>query len=307
MPYEKLERRLRDGGIVVLDGGTGTELERRGIPMDPEAWCGSAALENVETLEEIHRDYIAVGADVITANTYASSRLMLEQAGLADQFETINRAAIGAAMSARKACGEPGVLVAGSLSHRSPMEFGAAVPDPERRPSNVAPTESATELAGLLKDAGCDLIVLEMMYDPDKLDAAFSASASTGLPVWAGFSARRGPDGSVLAFLPDRDVPFAELLSVLKRYDVTAAGIMHSQANVTGDALAVLRGVFDGPLLAYPDSGHFRSPKWIFEDVLAPAEFKDFASGWIDAGVQIVGGCCGLTPAHIEVLRAFKR
>jgi S-methylmethionine-dependent homocysteine/selenocysteine methylase len=307
MTYGKLEKRLRGGGIVILDGGTGTELERRGVPMDPEAWCGSAALENVGTLREIHQDYIGVGADVITTNTYASSRLLLNEAGLADQFETINRAAVGAAMRARAASGQPDILVAGSLSHRSPMEAGAAAPDPTRNPSEAVLAESATELARLLKDAGCDLIVLEMMYDPDKMGAVFSAAASTGLPVWAGFSVRRGADGSVLAFLPDRDIPFGALLEVLEHHDVAAAGIMHSQATVTGDALAILRRRFDGPLLAYPDSGYFKSPNWVFEDVIPPAEFKDFASGWIEAGVQIVGGCCGLTPAHIEVLRAFKR
>jgi S-methylmethionine-dependent homocysteine/selenocysteine methylase len=306
MTYEKLQKRLQDGGIVILDGGTGTELERRGVPMDPEAWCGTAALENVEVLVEIHRDYISAGADVITANTYASSRLMLEQAGLADRFETINRATVGAARRARKESGRKDVLIAGSISHRSPMKVGAAAPDPMRKPSAEALTETTAELAELLKEEGCDLIILEMMYDPDKLDAAFSAAASTGLPVWAGFSVRRGGDGSVLAFLPDHDVAFRELLSVLKRYDVAAAGIMHSQANVTADALAVLQSAFDGPLLAYPDSGYFKSPTWVFEDVIPPEEFHGFARAWIDVGLQIVGGCCGLTPAHIEVLGAFK-
>ncbi len=66
-----LERRLGDGGIAIFDGGTGTELERRGVPMDAEAWCGPATLEHLATLEAIHRDYIAAGADIITANTYA--------------------------------------------------------------------------------------------------------------------------------------------------------------------------------------------------------------------------------------------
>lgn len=307
MTYEKLEKRLLDGGVVILDGGTGTELERRGVPMDSEAWCGVAALENVEALEEIHRDYIAVGADVITANTYASSRLLLNEAGVADQFEVINRSAVGAAMRARTAAGQPDILVAGSISHRSPMEVGAAAPDPTRKPSGTALAEASNELAGLLKDAGCDLIVLEMMYDPDKMGAVFSAATSTGLPVWAGFSVRRGADGSVLSFLPDRDVPFTELLDVLKRHDVAAAGIMHSQPNVTGDALGILRRHFDGPLMAYPDSGYFKSPNWIFEDAIPPEEFKEFANEWIAAGLQIVGGCCGLRPAHIDVLRAFRR
>ncbi|MEJ2123156.1 MAG: homocysteine S-methyltransferase family protein [Alphaproteobacteria bacterium] len=86
MSYEDLKRRLADGGIVILDGGTGTELQRRGVPMDAEAWCGPASLEHLSILEAIHRDYIAAGADIITANTYASSRLMLGSAGLDERL-----------------------------------------------------------------------------------------------------------------------------------------------------------------------------------------------------------------------------
>ena len=60
--YAAIEARLAAGGLVVLDGGTGSELERRGVPMDADAWCGAIALEHRETLEAVHRDYIAAGA-----------------------------------------------------------------------------------------------------------------------------------------------------------------------------------------------------------------------------------------------------
>jgi S-methylmethionine-dependent homocysteine/selenocysteine methylase len=258
MSYAKLENRLKDGGAVILDGGTGTELERRGVPMDPEAWCGLAGLDSADVLEEIHRDYITAGADVITANTYASSRLILGNSGHGDRFEEINRATVQAATRARDTSGRSDVLVAGSISHRSPIKVGEARADPTRIPSEAELTESAAELAELLKREGCDLILLEMMYDPTKVNAAFAAATATGLPVWAGFSARRGAGGSVLAFHPNGDITFEELLTVLRRYDVAAAGVMHSQANVTGDALSIMRQVFDGPLLVYPDSGFFQ-------------------------------------------------
>ena len=62
MTYANLDRNLADGHLVVLDGGTGTERERRGVPMDADAWCGAIALEQRETLEAVHRDYIAAGA-----------------------------------------------------------------------------------------------------------------------------------------------------------------------------------------------------------------------------------------------------
>lgn len=68
MNYSTIESRLQSGGIVVLDGGTETELEKRGVAMSSEAWFGPATLDNVEILEGIHRDYISAGADIITAN-----------------------------------------------------------------------------------------------------------------------------------------------------------------------------------------------------------------------------------------------
>ena len=121
MTYKNLKDRLDAGEIIVLDGGTGTELQRRGAQMDPSAWCGPASLNNSELLTQVHLDYIDAGADVVTANTFASSRLMLTPAGYADQVEEINRIAVEAALRARdlatKQSPSRKIAVAGSLSH----------------------------------------------------------------------------------------------------------------------------------------------------------------------------------------------
>ncbi len=307
MGYADTERHLKAGGIVILDGGTGTELERRGVAMDPGAWCGPASLQNTDALEGIHRDYLAAGADVITTNTYASSRLRLEPAGFGDQFAEINRAAVAAAQRARQASGRTDVLIAGSLSHSAAVVDGTSEPDQTLAPTPGAMAEAFGELASLLRDAGCDLIILEMMFYPERMGPAFAAAKATGLPVWAGFSARRGSNGQILSFAPERDIPFSEIVAVLKDHEVAAAGIMHSPADVIGDALDILGGVFSGPLMAYPDSGYFKSPSWQFEEVMPPHELHRFASLWINQGVQIVGGCCGLSPEHIAALAPLKR
>ncbi len=306
MGYAEIERRLNEGLVVVLDGGIGTELERRGVPMDPEAWCGPATLDHQAVLEAIHRDYISAGADVITANTYASSRLMLTPAGFGDQFEEINRAAIGAAHRARNASRRPGVLVAGSLSHMLPVVEGSARPDLLRLPSQAEMAQALKELAMLHRDAGCDLVLLEMMRYPERVRTALEAASATGLPVWAGFSVRRGANGRMLSFAPDQDIPFEQLVQVLADYDVAAAGIMHSPSDVIADATAILRDAFDGPLMAYPDSGYFKMPHWQFEEIIPPDEFQRFAAKWIADGVQVIGGCCGLSPEHIAAIAPLK-
>lgn len=275
--------------------------------MDPEAWCGPATLENVDVLERIHSDYITAGADVITANTYASSRLMLEPAGYGDRFGEINRGAVAAALRAREASGRQDVVVAGSLSQMCPMTSDSDRPDVAREPAAETMRAAFYELAFLLRDSGCDLILLEMMYYPQRIALALEAASATGLPVWAGFAARRDRQGRIVGFAPERSIPFTELLAVLDAREVQAAGVMHTPADAVGDAIAILRRRYGGPLMAYPDSGYFRMPHWQFEDVIEPEVLVDFARSWVRGGVRILGGCCGLSPEHIAALRdAFR-
>lgn len=298
MSYAAIAETLNTGGLVLLDGATGTELQRRGVPMDQTAWCGRGALENADVLQQIHADYVAAGSNIITANTFATSRYVLDAVGSGDAFEEVNRITLDAALAVRE--DHPNIVVAGSISHMFPRRDLHGDPDPARM------RDAQFELAETLAHAGADLILLEMMFNPDLMENAFAAAKATGLPVWAGFSARRGADGSVLSFHQRLDIPFAEIVPILADFDIAAAGVMHSESEVTGAALAEIRKVFDGPLTAYPDSGHMKLPEWQFEEVIAPADLRDYAAGWLRSGVQVLGGCCGLGVAHIEALATLR-
>ncbi len=298
---------LPEGTVLLLDGGIGTELQKRGVPMTTQSWCGPVPVEHLPTLEAIHRDYIAAGADIITANTYSTSRLLLDLDGIGEEFDRINRSAVRAAMTARDTGGRKGILVAGSLSHRGPIARGTASPDPAGAAAPEKMAAALRELACLLRDEGCDLILLEMMYDPLRIPLVLDAAVESDLPIWVGFSARRADDGRVLSFDPASETPFEEIVSVLRSYEVAVAGVMHTPSDLVSDALDILKGAFDGPLLAYPDSGYFRSPHWQFEDVISPEELCSFAETWIAQGVQVVGGCCGLGPEHIAALAPLRR
>ncbi|MFO7731413.1 MAG: homocysteine S-methyltransferase family protein [Spirochaetia bacterium] len=317
MAYSDIMRRMTGSGVVIIDGATGTELEKRGADMNDDAWCGPANISHRDLLEEVHLDYIRAGAEIIIANTYATSRLMLGPAGFADRIEEIYRNACTAAQRARERgegeLGRSGVLVAGSLSHMVPMTAtGAVSNDPYAGVGREGFRDAMNESAGLLKEGGCDLIMLEMVYHPERFECALEAALSTGLPVWVGFSARWGEQGEVLTHYHDRDIPFEELAALLPAKDIDAegidaAGIMHSNVNVTGPALDILRRTYEGPLYAYPDSGFFRMPHWQFEDIISPQELKSYALEWIADGVSAVGGCCGLSVEHIEALAKLKR
>ena len=118
--YSSVIDRLSNGEIIILDGATGSELENRGVQMD-NTWCGTASLET-DILKQIHKDYIAAGSQIVTTNTYASSRMILESGGVSERFEEINLSAINAAKDARNESGRDDILIAGSLSHQVPYE-----------------------------------------------------------------------------------------------------------------------------------------------------------------------------------------
>ncbi|HXV24256.1 MAG TPA: homocysteine S-methyltransferase family protein [Alphaproteobacteria bacterium] len=301
MAYEKLKQRLEAGEVIILDGATGTELQRRGAPMDPAAWSGPATLQNDKLLTEIHADYIRAGAEVITANTFASSRLMLSRAGYGDRVEEINRRTVEAALRARD--GTPGgaeVVVAGSLSHMVPITEGTAGVDPKSVPEDAEFAAACNELARILATAGCELIILEMMYVPKRIRLALDAALATGLPVWFGLSARRGKDGRAISFDQLDELPLDKIAGLIPKRGVDAAGVMHTRAELIAEALDAVRRHFDGPLMAYPDSGYFEMPDWRFVDVITPQRFETFCGEWIKSGVQILGGCCGLSVEHIQ-------
>jgi S-methylmethionine-dependent homocysteine/selenocysteine methylase len=89
-------------------------------------------------------------------------------------------------------------------------------------------------------------------------------------------------------------------------FDVAATGVMHTPSDLISDALSIVRRSHPGPFMAYPDSGYFRMPHWQFEDVITPQRLREFATRWVEAGVQIIGGCCGLSPGHIEALASLQ-
>jgi homocysteine S-methyltransferase len=177
--------KLRRDEIVLIDGGTGSELKRRGVAMHAAAWSGPAALTHPEILRELHADYIRAGADIITTNTFGTSRFVLEAAGLGRDFTAINRHAVAAALEAREIAADRSVAIAGSMSCLPPRVDRTAYPDPT--------TEQAAyrELAKLLAASGVDLIALEMIQDGAHGAMALTAALETGLPVWLGVSARR--------------------------------------------------------------------------------------------------------------------
>ena len=300
--YKKFLEVLRSGETILLDGATGSELENRGIKMD-NSWCATASLE-FDILKQIHKDYINAGAKIITTNTYASNRMILEVAGVEDKFEEINLAAINAAIQAREECGRDDVLVAGSLSHQIPYEDAfRSQEEKDKYIKKLTPEyfrKSFDELAFFLADNGCDFILLELMYRPDRIDIIFDSASKVGLPVWAGFSSRN-KDG-LIALTTDYEYSFKKMISNVKHHKLDVVGIMHCDISVIEESIKELKEIYDLPIMAYPEVAVFNFPRYDMSNVIQPNDYLVEAKKWKDAGAQIIGGCCGTTVEHIKLL-----
>ena len=271
--------------------GTGTELEKRDVPMVDGAWTGAACGTHPDIVREVHQAYIEAGAELIIANTYSSSRHLLANAGLDTQFETLNRVGIQLAIEARSKTNVPETVVAGSIS-TTHMFLG-------HPPVEVA-RKNYTDQALIQKDAGAEMIILEMLRDTVHTDIVVEASLATGLPVWAGFSCFIRDEGVILF---DETETLEAGIKGIRDKPIELVAIMHTLTEDIDACLDVVQAHWDGPIGVYAHSGDFIPPKWQFIDMISPEAYADACLRWVKRGVQVIGGCCGIGPEHIRVLK----
>ena len=300
MSYRFIKDKSDNGDIVLLDGGTGSEIERQGVKMNDLAWCGIAHMEQPEVVRKVHESYIHAGADVIIANTFSTAPHILQRLGLEDKIAEINQSAVHLALQARDNTGQD-VCIAASMS--STPAF-----DSVRMPTDDAAREGYLRQAELLVEAGAELIIAEMMRDIDNARIVVGAARSTGILVWTGFSAFINNDNDVTNYVSIRGLeleilPFKNMVEEVLSVGCDAAGVMHTSVHHTGPALTELNKLWGGPVFAYAESGHFVPPSWKFEDIISPQDYLGYARRWINQGVKVIGGCCGIGPEHIRVLR----
>ena len=302
--YLKIIEKLKKSELIIHDGAIGTELQKRGVSMDG-SWCGTASLQD-NILKQVHTDYILAGSQIITTNTYASSRIMLKSAGFEKRFKEVNLKAVESALKAREETGYKDVIVAGSISHRYPIADGDTISNASIQVSKLELQEATEEMALLLTKNGCDVILLEMMYRPERMKIIFDIVTKINIPIWVCFSCRKSEKGEILSLTDETIVPFSEMITISKEYNFDALGIMHTSEDILGECINMVKTNFNGPILAYPDTGGWLSPNWIFDNVIEPEKFREKAKDWYALGAQIIGGCCGTSPDHIRALTTLK-
>jgi S-methylmethionine-dependent homocysteine/selenocysteine methylase len=288
------------GGVVVLDGGIGTELEARGAVMDDAAWCGLVNLrEGVSVVRGVHEDHIRAGADVVTANTFMSGIGAMTRAGAGDRWSEGVDVALRAAREAIEGVADKPVAIAGSIGASAFCQVH--VDDLPAGRARARLDEDYRRLVDRLLAGGADVIALEMTTEPRYGVPAVEAALETGLPVWLGISMNdHNFDDPDLPSLGEAELALRELA----RPELDSVNVMHTHIDDVPAALAMVRGVWSGHLGVYPHYGIWEEPHWRILD-LPPDEFRARAETWIAAGASLVGGCCGTRPAHVAALRAL--
>jgi homocysteine S-methyltransferase len=298
MSYASIKGKLANSKTIILDGGTGTDIQKRGAPMSSDTWCAEANATHPHIVRAVHDDYIKAGADIITANTFATSALSFNCYGRDADVLTYDKIAVGEALAAAKG---HVVAVAGSVSTMRPTVRGS---DRTDLSVNWTPDEARRlfrrKIANL-KECGVDFLIMEMMRDSDYSLYACEAAIESGLPVWIGISVERNDAGELSGFGRKDQLlrDFAPILAALKP---DAMCIMHTSPEDTGAAIYILKQSWSGPIGAYPESGYFKSPEWVFTEI-TPTDLVVACKAWQGQNASIFGGCCGIGPEHIAQLR----
>lgn len=282
-----------DEGLVLLDGGLGTELARRGVDARGPLFGAQALLEaeGRDLVRAVHRAYVAAGARVIAAATFRTARRAIARSGVAGAtFPGLARVAVSVAREA--AAGS--ARVAGSIA---PLEDCYR---PQLSPPRAEALREHGEHARALASSGCDLLLVETVCAAEEGLAAVEACAATGVETWVAAMA--------VAAAPGRDPTLldgSDLASFFRR--AREAGARAALINCTPcDAIdAALPSVAAAglPWGAYAHLGEVDPAlPWPSPAQLSPDEYRARAQAWVARGASLVGGCCGTGPAHIAAL-----
>ncbi len=271
--------------VLILDGATGTELQKEGMPTGvcPEQWV----LENPEVMQKIHRKYLDAGSDVIYSCTFGANRLKLDEFGLADQTYQLNK---DLAEISKGVVGK-GQFVAGDIS-----PTGQFV-----EPFGDLPFEEAVDIykeqVRGLRDGGVDFFIVETMIDIQEMRAAIIAiKEETDLPVLA--SMTYDADGFTLT---GSDPISASITMQSLGADVVGLNCSTGPNEILGIVKSI-KPYMKVPIMAKPNAGlpKLINGETVFE--MAPTQFADFTNKFIDAGINMFGGCCGTSPEFISLV-----
>jgi len=279
---------------LILDGATGTELNRRGVDTGLPLWSANALMNDrdAKILQQIHEDYLRAGADIITTNTFRTHRRALAPSGNADRAFELTRKAVNIARAAIASVkSDSPKFVAGSISTLEDCYRPDLVPsDDELRAEH-------SERVHHLVECGVDLILIETINTIREAVIMAKLATITGTPVVVSFVCNS--EGRILS-----GETLTEAASQLLPLGISAIGVNCGPTPNLAKPLAELQTACgrDFPLIAYGNIGYADDEVgWVNTDSENPNAYCEHASHW---PAKIVGGCCGTTPEHILQLKS---
>ena len=276
---------IHAGKILVADGAMGTNLQPLGLP--PGTPGEVFLLQKPEAVLSVHRAFVAAGADILLTCTFGGTAICLEGSGLKERAAEVNRKAFELAKEAAGA----DTYIAGSIGPTGQLvaPYGPLAPD--------AAQAAFAEQAKALAEAGVDLLVVETQFDLGEAGAAIrGVRSATDLPLVCSFSYDRGVR-TMMGVRP------AQMAKAAAEWGVDMLGINCGKSleeNLKN--LAELRAATDLPIWFKPNAGlpHMEGSKAVYD--VTPEMMGACVPAWLAGGAQVVGGCCGTSPAHLAAI-----
>jgi S-methylmethionine-dependent homocysteine/selenocysteine methylase len=305
--YTVIREKLKARKVIVLDGPMNTELVRRGI-----RWRKHGLVTDTVAVEQLHREYLNAGADVVRANTFQLNRLTylnvfrspqhqahIGAPGLRDLVPQLLKTAMRLIRQARiKAMKSDTVAIAGVLS---PMQHCFR---PDLAPKEEMARREHGFMARIFAEEKADFLIAESMNTIAEAKGALRAGRAVGLPVWVSFVL--GPERELLS-----GEPLTQAVMVMEKGGAEAVLVSNVPPQDVSSTMPRLKAMAHVPCGGSAHIGKFSPPSWKFDffplfvetESWSPERYASEARKWITEGAAIVGGDGGTGPEHIAALR----
>jgi homocysteine S-methyltransferase len=319
---ENIVERLAGGDVLLLDGGTGSELQRRGVEVlhgsgetrRLAAWSALANVEAADVVRQVHTDYLRVGADAIISNSFWTGPTRMASVGLADDWERYARAAGENAVAARDAANTDAYVLAGIAPPAISSVHGQQTQSDVIAMGATAFRKEYGDQARALASCGVDAILAEYVGCIDEAVASVAACSATGLPVLLGI--RHIQEDGTMQY----GERLEDLAAALRDSPVAGIMLMCSTPERITAGLRRLINAYDGPVGGYPNIGYMplapvdpdkptmtnqlpsKSGDFLQTADYYPTRLAEFAREWKEMGARIIGGCCATGPEHVMAM-----
>jgi len=320
--YREIDERLKAGGVVILDGGIGSELQVVGYPEKPEdrpanfTWGSIAVLEAPEKLIEVHRRYAETGADVLETHTFALNRVYSAlQSGRISHLpkDGWKQLALDSVRLVREGARQAGREDAAVAFACRTMDWPA---DQQEEARDYVGTYVPLDMEGYLQPLAellanadeehkPDVILMEIQKEiPEDLSFPdYQVFLETGIPLWIAY---RRTIGRIVGVDGETILEDGERFGLAaKRFEeIGAAAVLVNclPAEQIHGVTTWLRQYTKLPIGGYPNWGTYLRYEWDWSSCPPPEVFVEHARQWAAEGMQIIGGCCGARPVEIAGL-----